>query len=379
LGSKLAEKVRAVVYPKPKEFNLSQFERPKATENSILMRVEMCGVCGTDVHTFKGEWPGVNYPIIPGHEVVGVIEELGRKAEENMIVYGGPLREGDRIHAVPGVPCGKCYYCKYIPHRVNMCQNREIYGVTRSCRDYPHLFGGWAQYMYILPRTHLYKMPSNMPPELCAIAEPLTVAVRAISRASVPGIPLAGEGFGIANDIVVQGSGVIGILTIIAAKTAGAGRTVVIDGIEERLKLAKQFGADCAVNIQDYPTPEDRIKEVKRLTNGVGADVVIECTGVPSTVPEGLEMLRFGGKYIEVGNLSPSPTLIDPYIICRRELEIIGLFAYHPNSYRPALKILADHKFPIEKLITHRFSLDEAQKMFDTYDRKEGLALAFVP
>jgi L-iditol 2-dehydrogenase len=284
------EKLRIVDYPEP-----------QVESNGILLKTELCGVCGTDMHLYGGNM-AIPFPVIPGHEFVGTIEEIGEAARD-MEVKGQPLSEGDRITVVPGTNrfCGDCYFCRFMPHKPTLCTNRRVLGVNMTSAEPPHLLGGWAEKIYIdAERFWVYKVPDEVPPEVAVLTEPMAVSSRAFERAYAPGLPTFGEGFGVGGTVAVQGAGAIGLLTVATAKLAGAGKIISIDMVDERLEMAERLGADHIVDMRAFKTPEERVGEVLKLTGGLGADVVVECVGVPAAVPEGINMTRRGGKYVEV-------------------------------------------------------------------------------
>ena len=357
-----------------------EFNRPKVEDDCLLLRIDMTGVCGTDIHIFRGHMPGVPFPIIPGHEMIGTIEEIGKKANETMVTFDGPLDVGDRVTLIGGMPCGKCFYCRNFPHYDNLCINRVAYGISISCRDPPHLFGGYAEYLYVLPGTAIFKLPEGLPSEAAVLTEPTAVATRALERAFQPGLPFAGAGFGIGSTVVVQGSGPIGILVASAAKAAGAGKVIAIDSVDIRLRAAVEFGADYTIDLREFTKPEDRVEEVLRLTGRHGADVVVECAGVPTAFKEGLEFVRRGGKYVEVGHFTdPGPINISPHLICYKDADVLGSWGFPRSQYKTAFSLLNSGLFPFHKLVTHKFKIEDAKKAVDTIEKKEAIKAVISP
>lgn len=364
------ELVKAAVMPNPEVLEIRDFDKPDVAADALLVRVRACGVCGTDIHVFHGHLKAAPFPLIPGHEFSGVIEELGPRANASMVVHGGELSEGDAVTVVPGLPCGSCYYCRNLPDLPNLCTNRLVYGVTRSCKDSPHLYGAYSELIYIEPGSWVYRLPEGMSFELGALAEPTAVATRALGRAGkVAGLTVA-----------IQGVGPVGLLTAAAAKVTGAEKVIVIDRVEQRLRMAERFGADELVDMRELGTSEKRIKRVLELTRGVGADVVVECTGVPAAVPEGLEMVRRAGKYIEVGHFTdPGATEIRPHVICFKDLDLLGSWVYPMAQFGKALEVLGSGKFPFVELFTHRFRIDEALKAIESSEKGECIKALIVP
>jgi len=359
------------------------YPKPKMGDNTILMRMELCGVCGTDIHLYGGKMK-IPFPVIPGHEFVGRVEELGGGAD-GLEVKGQPLSEGDLITVVPGTNafCGTCYFCRFMPHKPTYCTNRRVMGVNMSSRDPPHLQGGWAEHIYV-DASHwwVYKVPEGLPPEVAVLAEPMAVSTRALERAFEPGLPTFGDGYGPGRSVVVQGLGPIGLLVVATAKIAGAGKIIGIDMVGDRIEMAERLGADHIVDMRALGSTGERVAEVERLTNGLGADVVVECAGVPAAVPEGIAMTRRGGRFVEVGHYTdPGNVEVNPHVICMKDMDILGSWAYPPTQFDTALQILLRgiDTLPLEEIITHRFRVSEAEKAIDTVKSKKGIKMAITP
>jgi len=214
---------------------------PKVGNKSALIKVGACGVCGTDLHILKGHWPKpLPWPFTLGHELGGVLVEVGSEFKEDFM--SKPLTVGSKVMIPPLMPCGHCYYCIHYPLSANKCLTPVYYGRYLGFDKAPHLWGGWAEYVYVdldmLPGTKIYKLPDDMPLRLGALSEPLTSCIRAFNRASRAG------GFTWGDTVVIQGSGPIGILAVAAAQEMGAGRVICVGAPETpRLQLARKFGA----------------------------------------------------------------------------------------------------------------------------------------
>ncbi len=365
--------VKAAVIVEPEKLEIKSFDVPRVAEDALLVKVKACGVCGTDVHVFHGHLKAAPFPLIPGHELSGVIEELGPRASESIVVRGGELRGGDAVTVVPGLPCGRCYYCLNMPELPNLCTNRLVYGVTRSCRAAPHLYGGYAEYIYIEPGSWVYKLPEGMPFEVGALAEPTAVSTRALGRA-------LGSGSAAGLTVAVQGGGAIGLLAAAAAKVAGAERVILIDRVEQRLRMAERMGADELVDMREFKTAEGRVKRVLELTGEVGADITIECTGVPAAVPEGLEMTKRAGKYVEVGHFTdPGGVEIRPHVICFKDMDVLGSWVYPMAQFGEALDVLSSGRFPFAELFTHKFKITDALKAIEASEKGECIKALIVP
>jgi threonine dehydrogenase-like Zn-dependent dehydrogenase len=240
----------------------------------------------------------------------------------------------------PLMPCGSCHYCVHYPETANKCLTPVYYGRYLGFDRPPHLWGGWSEMVYVdledLPGTKVYKLPDDMPLRLGTLAEPLTSCVRAFSRAQRAG------GLGVGDTVVVQGSGPIGVLAVAAAREMGAGRVVVIGGPEHpRLELCRRFGAEATVCIDELERPGDRIAAVRELVGGFGADLVMDCTGHPSAGPEGIEMLRDGGTYVEMGQFTDAgPVETNWHRICTKDITIVGSWAFTANDIPKGIALL---------------------------------------
>ena len=367
--------VKAAVILAPGEIEIKEFPYPEVDDDTALMKMEMSGICGTDNHMYKGETVhlGVHdtpFPIIPGHENVGTLADIGEVAAGKMEIEGGNLKKGDRVVAACDVLCGECYNCRHT-FGYAWCENQLEYGTLLSCSKSPYLFGGWAEYMYILPKVFLFKVPDGMKLETAVLTEEMAVAYGSLLKAALP-YPLALEGFGPGDTVVVQGPGPLGICHAIMARIMGAGDIIIVGpGIEDsevRMGLVERLGiADQTINISE---PKERVDEVLKLTGGRGADLVVECTDSPHAVGEGLEMLRKGGTFIEAGNfVDVGPTTLNPNVlICGNNARIIGVTSMPYQGYSKVLRIMERHSknIPFDKVVTHSFTIDEAEKALST-------------
>jgi threonine dehydrogenase-like Zn-dependent dehydrogenase len=349
---------------------LRDFPVPSTIEpGAALVRTEMAGICGTDVHLWKGELP-VALPLILGHETVGRIEQLGSGLDIDWT--GQSLCVGDRITWNSAISCGRCFYCteKRQPTR---CPARRAYGIGYRCDQPPHFLGGYAQVHYLRPGTTIFKIPDELPTEAVVGAGcALITAIHGIERLQL----------GWHESIVVQGAGPVGISALAVAKSAGARQIIVIGGPKHRLKLATRFGADHVIDLEEVKTAADRIAAVRQLTRGYGADVVLECAGVPAAVPEGMEMCCDGGKYLVLGHYCDAgPVMWNPHVITRKQLQVYGSWSSEPRHLKTAIEFLRQNQreFPFDTLVTHRFSLDQANEAMATTAEWQSAKSVLVP
>lgn len=353
--------VHAAVMPEPGQIEIREFDKPTPADDALLLQVDQVGICGSDKHMYLGH-TNLNFPVIPGHEVVGTVAELGKNANQMMNVMGGPIKVGDPVTVVPGSKnCAKCYYCLRFPHRPTLCTSRTIYGFS-NCETPPYLTGEFSEYTYIHGNSWVFKVSEGVPKELRVLTEPVAVATRAVERAHAPGVPQVGAGYGIGNSVVVLGCGPIGLLVIAVLRSTGAGTIIATDIVDSRLDMAKHMGADVAINVGET-SPEGRLEQVQDLTSGAGADIAIECAGIPGVFAEAIDLVRRGGKVIEVGHYTDSGSVnVRPHQICNKDLDICGVWAYPQIQFQTALDFLERTQVPLKDLITHHIPLADLEE-----------------
>lgn len=368
-------KIRAAVLVAPGKYEVKTFSRPKLENGALLMRVEFSGICGTDKHTYQGEtkqYAGTEsetdtpFPIIQGHENVGIIEELSPAIEESGDFYQSSVKVGDRIVMCPDMICGKCYYCTHI-QGYSWCSKSQCYGNSFTSAQWPHLLGGWAEYMYLKPKTFFYKVPANIPSKVAVLTELMACAASLDKLNDFSSYSI--EGFTSGNTVVVFGVGPLGLLHVAKLGIMGAGTVICLDKSEYRLNLAKKFGADLTINV-DTTNRIERLKLIHSLTGGIGADVVLHMTNRPEPIIEGIEMLRRGGTLLEMGNFADTgEVLISMHRhVLSKNVRIIGLSNHPINAYGPSLKLFDKYakQYPFAQLVTHEYGLhqaDEAMQM----------------
>lgn len=360
-----AQGVLAATLVKPGQYEIKEYPLPEPAAGCVVVKVELSGICGTDKHTFQGyttQYGGrqLEFPIIQGHENVGTVAAIGGNGSYSDF-EGIPLRLGDRVVVGANVCCGKCYYCRHdFPYYC--CENMTDYGNNLSAKDPPHLFGGWSQYMYIVPGSFLVKVPDELPSEIAVLTEIFAVSVGLDRAKQMSAFP--NESFRFDDTVVVLGVGPLGMCFLMKARMLGAGTIIAIDLSDYRLNFAKRLGADQVMNVGKHSRPE-RLQIVKDLTNGRGADMVIECAGVPQAVPEALEMLRIGGLLVEAGNFSDlGEVSFSPHRhLCAKNARILGVGGEEPAAYGPSMRQMARYmkKYPLQELVTHRFGLRDVE------------------
>lgn len=378
----MPRQVRAAVMTAPRKMEVRKFEYPQVGKDDLVVKIDMCGVCGTDQHYWLGELDA-NYPIIAGHESIGTVDRVGANAAVDLGVQGEVLSEGDRVTWSNSIPCGKCYGCRWLAWpKSSYCTSAETYG-NDSCEDpklRPWLTGGYAEYMVMKPRTWVYKVPDELPTDVAVLMDTL-VSIRGVET-SMSVVPAMREGFAQFDTVVIQGAGPVGVMAAFKAKAMGAGKVIMIGGPKERLKVARRFGVDQTIGIGEVKNAADRLEVVRSATAKIGADMVVECTGFPAAVPEGIDMLRMGGTYVLIGCwANRGPVGIDPSKIVTRELHLVGQRYASPQQHARDLKFLVKYSrdYPFASLVTHRFSLDEVGDALQMQGKFGGMKLAVVP
>jgi L-iditol 2-dehydrogenase len=316
-----------------RRFEIREYPVPDPAPGTILLRQELAGICGTDVHNWEYQRLAGN--MLLGHENVGIIERLGEGVKADYL--GRPLEEGDRVIFPPGNPNGS-------------------YGFM-SADEGPPFRGGFADYIYLFqPQTCVLK--TRLPPEVAVLAEPFSVGVHGVTR----------SGLRLGDTVVVQGSGAIGLLTLICARATGAGRLIVVGGPAGRLALARRLGADLVIDITEVPDAAERARLVRENTpRGAGADVVFECAGFLPAIPEGISYLKQGGTYVEMGHFVDTGSLeFNPnQMLVRKNLRLEAIFGYGGNeTFVRGMPILERNEFPFADLVDPILPLEQAPDGF---------------
>ncbi|MDP6350826.1 MAG: zinc-binding dehydrogenase [Alphaproteobacteria bacterium] len=333
----------------PGELSFREYPVPDDIEpGAVLLEVIQSNVCGSEIHIFGGHHPAIKTGGL-GHEMVGRILECGPGVTTDHA--GQPVGPGDRVAPVYLVTCGHCQACGN--GRAIHCDNKFKYWGNQDVA--PHFHGAtFATHYYIHPDQQFFKVPDAVPDG------PAASANCALSQV-LYGLDTIGVGAG--DKVVIQGAGGLGLNSTAVAKDKGAD-VAIIDSVPARLDLAREFGADHVIDLNQYPTPETRIERVTELFDGVGADVAVEVTGVPDAVNEGPQMVRIGGAYAVIGTILPGmKTSFDPGVLVRRAVTMRGFNHYPPHYLHKALRMLArtQDRFPFDKLLDRSFPLDQAK------------------
>jgi threonine dehydrogenase-like Zn-dependent dehydrogenase len=342
----------AVLTAYGKPFELREYPVPDPEPGGMVLRIREAGICGSDLHTWRGDQTAPPPPRgrAMGHEGVGVVAKLGSGVDSDAL--GAPLREGDRVIHSAIFPCMRCHLC--LRGDVNFCTKRSAW---REAGDFPYFIGTYADYFYLPARHPVFKVPDELPDAALSF---VNCALGTVTQ----GLNSAGVRHG--QSVVIQGAGGLGLSAAAVAREMGAGQIIALDRLANRLELAKRFGADETINITEYETPQARVERVRELTQGRGADLVMELVGIPSLLAEGFQMLGEGGTFLEIGNIIvDSRVEFAPYPLLRGR-KIMGSAMYRPAVLPQVLDFLlrTRDRFPFASLVSHRFPLAQINEAF---------------
>ena len=326
--------MKAMLLTEYKNLTVTEFPKPEISANDVLVQVRACGICGSDIHGYDGSTGRRIPPLVMGHEAAGVITEVGDQVTA--------FKVGDRVTFDSTVSCGQCFFCRR--GDINLCDNRMVLGV--SCGEYRR-HGAFAEYVSV-PQHICYRLPEGLPFEHAAMIEAVSIAVHAANRTPVS----------LGDTAVVVGSVMIGLHVIQAMRLAGCGQIIAVDLEENRLLKAKELGADIGLKGDAVDVPA----EVRKLTGGRGADVVLEVVGVAATVNTAIACARKGGTITLVGNLAPKVEMPLQAIVTK-ELTIHGSCASR-GEYPACIELLERRAIRVDPLITATISLQDGPAWF---------------
>jgi len=339
----MPKKMKAIVAHAPGDYRFETVDTPRAGEGEMVLKVEACGICAGDVKAFGGApsfWGGdgnppyIKAPMIPGHEFVGRVVEIGANVKGNW-------KLGDRICPEQIVPCGECMFCRTGRHW--MCEKHDLYGFQNNVN------GGMAEYVKLTPQSLNYLVPNDIPIEKAVLIEPYGCSFHCVERAQIK----------ITDVVVLSGAGTLGLGMVGAIKQNNPKLLIVLDMNAKRLELAKKFGADIVMN----PGKMDVVSEIKQLTGGYGCDVYIEATGHPSSVQQGLEVIRKMGTFVEFSVFGDLVKVDWSIISDRKELNLYGSHL-SPFCYDTVIEWIGNGKLPTEGVVTHKFALEDWEEGF---------------
>ncbi len=351
----------AVLTGKRGPFEFREFQVPDPEPGAMVLKITAAGICGSDLHIWRGDGT-LGTDMVPlGHEGTGTIYKLGKGVTSDH--RGTPLKEGDRVVYSGPIPCGRCTICLE-GHNSRYCPARQ----KAVLGQFPYFRSTFADYYYVTPTQAVFKAPDHVCDETLAC---VNCAMGTVGM----GIEVADIKVGQA--IVVMGAGGLGLTAVAMAKARGAYPIIVTDRLQNRLDLAKDFGADITINAAELSTSAERVAAVKKETGGLGAHVVMELVGIPELVVEAVAMLRPMGTVMEIGSFFPGkPVNIDLSTLVGFGKRIVGSSMYNPVSLGNTVDFLArnNERMPFDKMVSHRFKLDDIDRAFQAseWDQKSS-------
>ncbi|WCJ60064.1 galactitol-1-phosphate 5-dehydrogenase [Fontisphaera persica] len=341
--------MKALLLTDYRRLEVADFPAPTPGPDELLVRVRACGICGSDIHGYDGSSGRRIPPLIMGHEAAGVVEAVGGAVSR--------FQPGDRVTFDSTVYCGQCAYCR--AGQINLCDRRQVLGV--SCGEYRR-HGAFAEYVVVPERTAV-ALPEDLSFVHAALVEPVSIAVHAVNR-----LPIR-----LGDSAAVVGTGMIGLLVVQALRLAGCGKIVALDVEPRKLALARELGADAALDARDPEAPA----QVAAMTGGRGVDVAVEAVGAAAPVQLAIRCLRKGGALGLVGNVTPNIELPLQAVVTR-ELTLYGSCASQ-GEYPACLELLRRGAMRVEPLISARIPLEAAPQWFERlYQREPGLLKVIV-
>ena len=355
-----------------KKIEVKEYEIPALQDDDILVKVEGCGVCGTDVHEWKGDPFGM-IPVTLGHEGTGEIIALGKNIKAD--TAGNPIKVGDKI-VTSVISCGECQICRNHPATTNLCDKQGVFGLIPHNEAQP-LTGWFATHLLIRGKGATYFVVNDLDLKERMLLELACVCVHALKRAYTTGL------INFNSKVLVQGLGPVGLVMISVLRAAGVNHVIAIDGTPMRLDMAKKLGAKTVINFKETTALEDRIAKVKSISAGLGADFAFQCTGAPAAAKDIYEYIRRGGGMCEMGFfVNNGEYTVNPHFaMCNKEITIVGSWDYSADDYPTTMAFLRQARemnIPIKDLITHTYSLDELNEAMETNIAQSGIKICYV-
>lgn len=356
----------------PKTIEVKEFPIPELQDGDILVKVEGCGVCGTDVHEWKGDPFGI-IPVTLGHEGTGEVIALGKNVKFD--TAGNPIKVGDKI-VTSVISCGECQICRNHPATTNLCDNQGVFGLIPH-NDKQPLSGWFATHLLIRGKGATYFVVNDLDLQERMLLELACVCVHALKRANSTGL------INFNSKVLVQGLGPVGLVMISVLRAAGINHIIAIDGTQKRLDMAKRLGAKTVINFKEYKTLEEKVNIVKGVTMGIGADFAFQCTGAPMAAKDIYDYIRRGGGLCEMGFfVNNGEYTVNPHFaMCNKEINLVGSWDYSADDYPTTMAFLRQARemnIPIKELITHSFSLDELNEAMEVNVKQEGIKICYV-
>lgn len=363
---------RVAMLTAPKQFEMKEYPIPVPGDDDILVRVEGCGVCGTDVHEWKGD-PFGYIPLVLGHEGTGEVVAVGKNVKRDS--QGTPLQVGDKV-VTSVISCGHCTSCLLHPESPQLCENQGVYGLIPD-NDANHLCGWFASHILIRGGSTFFVV-NDLSLDQRMLLELAAVTTHALEQGKSTGR------LNFDSRVLVQGCGPVGLMMIATLRVMGVECIIAVDGNEKRLEFAKKLGAGLTVNFKDLPTLEERTQAVKAASRGAGVDFAFQCTGNPRAAAEVYKYIRRGGGLCEMGFfVDNGDATINPHFdLCNKEIMLVGAWTYGAHEYPVTMAFLRRAKgmgLPLEEMITHRYPLDKLGDAMEANLSMQGIKIAYVP
>ena len=364
---------KVAVLTAPKTIEIQEVPIPELGDDDILVKVEGAGVCGTDVHEWKGDPFGM-CPVILGHEGTGEVIALCKNVKCD--TAGKPLKVGDKI-VTSVISCGECHTCRMHPGNTNLCDAQGIFGLMPQSKENP-LNGWFATHLLVRAKGATYFQVNGLDVKQRMLLEAACVCVHAVARGQSTGL------INFNSKVLVLGCGPIGLLMCSVLRAAGVNHIIAIDGSEKRLEMAKRMGVKTTINFKEVPNAADRVAIVKELSDGQGADFAFQCTGAPAAAASIYDYIRRGGGLCEVGFfVNNGEYSINPHFaMCNKEITIVGSWDYTAEDYPTTMAFLRQAKemnIPIEELITHSFPLEKLNEAMEVNVSQAGIKICYLP
>ncbi|CAN5326569.1 zinc-binding dehydrogenase [soil metagenome] len=361
----------AVLHEYSAPFTIEAYPIPSPAPGAIVVRIEVATVCGSDVHVWLGHLAAtmpITPPLILGHEMVGRIVSLGEGVSKDSL--GNTLTVGDRI-VWAHRSCGRCHECT-VAKQPQLCTHRYI-GYLNDCSVPPHFTGTFAEYSYVVPGAGTLRVPDGVKSTWASAA---SCALRTVVKAAKVAGTIDPE-----DCILIQGAGPLGLFATALLAARGPRRIIVVGGPDDRLELARAWGATDTVSVDDYPDAASRIAFVRELTGGDGVDVGFELAGVNGAVAEGVDMLRRNGRYVVMGTLGNGAQTIDAAKITTRGLRISGSMSGEIGDYHEALQFMDrfQDRYDWDRMIGNEYSLDQVAEAMDSMRAMREIKPVIVP
>lgn len=371
-NAEIPKTARVAMLTAVKTIEVKEFPVPELTDNDILVKVEGCGVCGTDVHEWKGDPFGI-IPVTLGHEGTGEIVYLGKNVKTD--TAGKPIKVGDKI-VTSVISCGECQICRNHPANTNLCDHQGVFGLIPHNEKQP-LTGWFSTHILIRGKGATYFVVNDLDLQERMLLELSCVCVHALKRANGTGL------INFNSKVLVQGLGPVGLVMISVLRAAGINHIIAVDGTPKRLEMARKLGAKTIINFRDYKTLEEKVNIVKGVTMGSGADFAFQCTGAPAAAKDIYEYIRRGGGMCEMGFfVNNGEYTVNPHFaMCNKEINLVGSWDYSADDYPTTIAFLRQARemnIPIKELITHSFPLDKLNEAMETNVKQEGIKICYV-